>query len=72
MDLATTLGTKSSTAASNIGGLLGQGMINSAQTMLQPNSYSPWGGLLSGMGNQMQNYSQQQQTNPVAGTGYNY
>ena len=72
MDLATTLGTKSSTASSNIGGLLGQGMINSAQTMLQPNSYSPWGGLLSGMGQQLNNYQQAQNYagmfNPLSST----
>ena len=73
MDQGTALGAKTSTANTNVGSLLGQGMINSANTMVQPNSYSPWAGLLSGMGQQMQNYAQpQQQANPLAGTGYNY
>lgn len=73
MDYGTAIGSKTSTYGANAGSLLGQGMINSAQTMQAANSYSPWGGLLTGLGNQMQNYQQpQQQMNPLAGTGYNY
>jgi hypothetical protein len=76
MDIGTAIGAKTSTSAANVGSILGQGMINSAATMVQPNSYSPWGGLLSGMGQQLQNYGgqqpQQQQFNPLQGTGYAY
>ena len=73
MDQATALGAKTSTAAGNVGSLLGQGMINSAQTMVQPNSQSMWGGLLSGMGQQLNNYQQAQNTaTALSGTGYNY
>jgi len=61
MDQGTALGAKTSTFGANVGSLLGQGMINSAATTQAANSYSPWGGLLSGIGQQMQNYAQPQQ-----------
>lgn len=72
MDTGTAIGAKTSTANANVGSLLGQGMISSAATMQPYNAYSPWGGLLSGLSGGMQQYQQQQQLNPMAGTGYNY
>lgn len=47
------------------GGLLAQGMTNAAQTMQPANSYSPWGAMLSGAGNTIQNYNTQQQQNDL-------
>ncbi len=61
MDIGTSLGAKTSSAAANVGQLLGQGMVNSASTMQGVNSYSPWGSLLSGAGNMLSQYSGQQQ-----------
>ena len=52
------LGRQTSNAAS--GGLLAQGMVNAAQTQ-QNAAYSPWGTLLMGAGNTLQNYNNQQQ-----------
>ena len=52
------IGKQTSNAAS--GGLLAQGMVNAAQTQ-QNAAYSPWGTLLMGAGNQVQNYQNQQQ-----------
>ena len=52
------IGKQTSNATS--GGLLAQGMVNAAQTQ-QNAAYSPWGTLLMGAGNQVQNYQNQQQ-----------
>lgn len=59
MDLGVNLGKVTSNAQS--GQLLGQGMLNASQTMQPANAYSPWGAMLTGAGNTMQNYGQQQQ-----------
>lgn len=58
LDSGVNMGKMTSNAQS--GQLLAQGMSNAANTMQQANSYSPWGGLLSGASNQMQNYQNQQ------------
>ena len=59
MDLGVNLGKVTSNAQS--GQLLGQGMLGASQTMQQADAYSPWGAMLTGAGNTMQNYGQQQQ-----------
>lgn len=58
LDSGVNMGKMTSNAQS--GQLLAQGMSNAANTMQQANSYSPWGGLLSGASNQMQNYQNNQ------------
>lgn len=58
LDLSINLGKTASPAQS--GQLLAQGMLGAAQTMQPANSYSPWGALLSGAGNTLQNYQNQQ------------
>jgi len=61
MDIGTAIGAKSSTASANAGLLNAQGMTNAAQTMQPANAYSPWGTLLSGAGQAINNYGQPQQ-----------
>lgn len=59
LDLSINMGKVASPAQS--GQLLAQGMLGAAQTMQPANSYSPWGALLSGAGNAVQNMAQPQQ-----------
>lgn len=59
MDLGVNLGKTTNNAQSGM--LLANGMNAAAQTMQPANSYSPWGALLSGAGNQVANYQNQQQ-----------
>lgn len=70
MDLGVNLGKVTSNAQA--GQLLGQGMLTASQTMQPADAYSPWGAMLTGAGNTMQNYAQQQpqqqyQFNPFTG-----
>ena len=58
MDLGVNLGKVTNNAQSGM--LLANGMNQAAQTMQPSNSYSPWGALLSGAGNQVSNYQDQQ------------
>jgi len=60
MDIGTAIGAKSSTASANAGLLTAKGMANAAQTMQPANAYSPWGTLLSGAGQAINNYGQPQ------------
>ena len=61
MDLGVNMGKVTNNAQSGM--LLANGMNAAAQTMAPANAYSPWGALLSGAGNQVQNYQDQQQQN---------
>ena len=56
MNLGTSIGAKSSTAAARAGMLTADGMANAAATMAPSNAYSPWGALLTGGANALQNY----------------
>jgi hypothetical protein len=58
MDLGINIGKTTNNAQSGM--LLANGMNAAAQTMQPANSYSPWGALLSGAGNQVANYQDQQ------------
>ena len=57
MNLGTSIGAKSSTAAAQAGMLTANGMTNAAATMAPSNAYSPWGALLTGGANALQNYN---------------
>lgn len=61
MTLGMNLGNTATAANAQAGGLLASGMANAANTMQPANSYSPWGAMLTGAGNQMNNYTAQQQ-----------
>lgn len=61
MDIGTSIGAKTSTAAADAGRLMAQGMTNAAQTMQPANAYSPWGSLLAGTGDWLSKMSQPQQ-----------
>jgi hypothetical protein len=61
MDLGINIGAKGTAANAQSGMLLANGMSAAANTMAPSNAYSPWGALLSGAGNQVQNYQNQQQ-----------
>jgi hypothetical protein len=61
MDMGRTV-TNANAAA---GGLLATGMNNAALTNQAASAYSPWGALLSGAGNTIQNYNTQQQQNDL-------
>lgn len=63
LDLSINMGKVASPAQS--GQLLAQGMLGAAQTMQPANSYSPWGALLTGAGNTVQNMAQPQVQNPT-------
>ena len=56
MNLGTSIGAKSSTAAAQAGMLTANGITNAAATMAPSNAYSPWGALLTGGANALQNY----------------
>lgn len=56
MDLGVNIGAKGTASALQSGLLTSQGITNAAQTMQPSNAYSPWGNLLSGLGNVAQNY----------------
>lgn len=56
MNLGTSIGAKSSTAAAQAGMLTANGMTNAAATMAPSNAYSPWGALLTGGANALQQY----------------
>ena len=56
MNLGTSIGAKSSTAAARAGMLTANGITNAAATMAPSNAYSPWGALLTGGANALQNY----------------
>lgn len=61
MDIGTSIGAKTSTAAARAGEFVGQGMLGAAQTMQPANAYSPWGALLTGAGQAIGQYGQPQQ-----------
>lgn len=56
MNLGTSIGAKSSTAAAQAGMLTANGINNAAATMAPSNAYSPWGALLTGGANALQQY----------------
>ena len=56
MNLGTSIGAKSSTAAAQAGMLTADGINNAAATMAPSNAYSPWGALLTGGANALQQY----------------
>ena len=60
MDTGINIGAKGTAANAASGGLLATGMNNAANTMFPANAQSPWGNLLSGAANSMQNYQSQQ------------
>ena len=66
MDMGSTV-----TAANAASGrILGQGMTNAATTMQNYNAYSPWGAMLSGVGDTIKQYNNPQQNwmfNPLTG-----
>jgi hypothetical protein len=57
LDMGTSIGAKTSTGAARAGMLTAQGMTNAAATMAPSNAYSPWGALLTGGANALQNYN---------------
>lgn len=57
LDMGTSIGAKTSTGAAQAGMLTAQGMTNAAATMAPSNAYSPWGALLTGGANALQNYN---------------
>jgi len=59
LDLGVNMGKVTNNAQSGM--LLANGMNAAANTMAPSNAYSPWGAMLSGAGNQVQNYQNQQQ-----------
>lgn len=61
LDLGVNMGKVTNNAQSGM--LLANGMNAAANTMAPSNAYSPWGALLSGAGNQVQNYQNTQQQN---------
>ena len=61
MNLGASLGSTASAAAAAAGNAQAQGMWGAAQTMQPANAYSPWGALLSGAGQAIGQYGQQQQ-----------
>ena len=61
MDMGLNIGAKGTAANAQSGLLMSQGMTNAANTMQPANAYSPWGSMLQGAGNAIQNFSQPQQ-----------
>jgi len=61
LTLGMNMGSTVTAANANAGSLLANGMNNAAQTTQAANAYSPWGALLTGAGNTMQNYNTQQE-----------
>jgi hypothetical protein len=51
---------------SGAAGLLMQGGLSANNSTQQANAYSPWGNMLSGAANQVQNYNNQQQQQQYA------
>lgn len=69
MDIGTSIGARTSTAAAQAGLLQAQGMTQAAQTMQPANAYSPWGALLTGAGQAIGQYSQPVQNPPLVQSG---
>ncbi len=73
MDLGTSIGAKTSTAAANAGQLTAQGMLGAAQTN-QAAAYSPWASLLAGGANAINTMNQPKTVyvNPLTGQPMNW
>lgn len=68
MDMGINIGAKGTAANAASGALLAQGMQNAASSTQQANSYSPWGSMLQGLGQSMQQYAY----NPYTGQPVNW
>jgi hypothetical protein len=66
MDAGTAIGAKLSTSGANAGQLALSGATNAATAAYKGDSYSPWGGLLTGAGTALNNYA-----NPAQAPLYN-
>ena len=53
MDLGINIGSKGTAASQISAPILQKGLTSAAQTMYPSNAYSPWGGLLQGIGSQV-------------------
>jgi hypothetical protein len=61
LTLGMDIGRQVTSGSAASGSLLAQGMQNAATTMQPANAFSPWGSLLAGGANMMNNYANQQQ-----------
>lgn len=61
LDIGMQLGSQTTAAAAAGGRAMQTGMTGAAQTMLPANAYSPWGALLTGAGQAVNQYNQPQQ-----------